>query len=148
VSDPERLVAVWKTLPGTDAAHWPFNAAAVELIRSNTRLFDGVAAVGYNDPSTSEVLGGASADAIRTARVSGDFFDVLGAGPLIGRTLTREDDAAGAEPALVLTHDAWQRRHGGDAGVIGTRLTLDEQRFTIVGVMPPGIFCREASKPG
>jgi hypothetical protein len=39
VSDPERLVAVWKTLPGTDAAHWPFNAAAVELIRSNTRLF-------------------------------------------------------------------------------------------------------------
>src|SRR5215207_3946640 len=45
---PERLVAVWKQLPATGSAHWPFHAAEVEVIRDTSRIFAGVAAAGYN----------------------------------------------------------------------------------------------------
>ncbi len=137
--DAERLVTVSKQLPASGSVQWPFRAADVTLLGDATRVFARVAAIGYNEPSPSEVLDEASSEQIQTARVSGDFFDVLGARPFIGRALTRADDASGAEPVLVITHALWQRRYGGAADVIGRRLTIEEQRFTIVGVMPPDV---------
>ena len=58
--------------------------------------------------------------------------------PFLGRTLNRSDDT-GSERVLVITHGLWQRRYGGAVDVIGRRLTINEQRFTIVGVMPPDV---------
>src|SRR5687767_14012786 len=55
-SNPERLVAVWKQLPATGAAHWPLYAAEVKVIRDASLIFAGVAAAGYNEASPSEVF--------------------------------------------------------------------------------------------
>jgi predicted permease len=138
--NPDRIVTMWKQHPTTGTARWPFHAAELVLIRAAaTDVFAGVAAVGYNEPSQSEIVDKSSAAYINTARVSGDFFDVLRARPLLGRTLNRDDDTAGSERVLVITHGLWQRRYGGAVDVIGRRLTIDDQRFTIVGVMPPDI---------
>jgi putative ABC transport system permease protein len=137
--ESERLVAVWKWLPAAGGARVPIRAAEVDLIGDANRLFAKVAAVGYNDPTPSEIIDGTSATYINTVRVSGDFFDVLGVPPFLGRALTRVDDTSGSEPVLVLTYRLWQRRYGGARDVIGRRLTLGDQRFTIVGVMPPDV---------
>src|SRR5687768_13525155 len=139
MSEPERLVAVWKELPAAGSTHWPFHSAEVDLLGEANRVFTHVAAVGYNEPSQSDVFDGVSAWSIRIARVSGDFFDVLGVRPFLGRALAPADDTTGSEPVLVLTYGVWQSRYGGALDVIGRRLTFNERRFTIVGVMPPDI---------
>ena len=72
---------------------------------------------------------------------SGDFFDVLGATPVLGRALRREDDVVGASPAIVLSYRAWQDRFGGAPDVIGRSVVaqVNDENFKIVGVMPQGL---------
>ncbi|MGH7128047.1 MAG: ADOP family duplicated permease, partial [Planctomycetaceae bacterium] len=82
------------------------------------------------------VVENGSATYLSGAPVTGSFFDVLGVGPVVGRALRPADDRVGAENVIVLTHRVWRRRYGG-ADVIGRRLMVGKQPFTIVGVMPP-----------
>jgi predicted permease len=71
--------------------------------------------------------------------VSGNFFDVLGVPPAAGRTLHAGDDVVpGAHPVAVLGHGFWQRRFGGDPGVVGEALTINGRAFTVVGVAAAG----------
>lgn len=139
MSEPQRLVAVWKELRSTGSTHWPFNAKELDLIRDTKGIFTDVAAVGYNEPSRAEVSDDSLTEFIYTARVTGDFFDVLGVRPFLGRTLNPADNTDGSERVLVITHGLWQRRYGGAIDVVGRRLTVAGQRFVIVGVMPPDI---------
>jgi putative ABC transport system permease protein len=69
--------------------------------------------------------------------VSGDFFDLLGATPALGRTFGIADESAGKNGLIVLSHRFWQRRFGGDAGIIGRAITANNRSFTVVGVMKP-----------
>jgi hypothetical protein len=87
------------------------------------------------------VLADGDLSRLQRAFVSGDFFGVLGATPVLGRALGPEDDVRGASPVLVLSHRAWQQRFGGAADVIGRRVTMHESgvAHTIVGVMPQGL---------
>jgi hypothetical protein len=75
------------------------------------------------------------------ALVSGDFFDVLGATPVLGRALRREDDVVGAAPVIVLSYRAWQDRFGGSPDVIGRSVVaqVNDENFKVVGVMPQGL---------
>jgi predicted permease len=70
--------------------------------------------------------------------VTGDYFQGLGVRAWRGRLLTAADEASGAAPAAVITWEYWQRRLGGEASVIGKNITINNARFTIVGVTPPG----------
>jgi macrolide transport system ATP-binding/permease protein len=78
--------------------------------------------------------------------VSGNYFDVLGLRAVLGRALQPADDVAGAGPVMVLSHLYWQRRFGGDPGVIGGRVTVNGQPHTVVGVMPPGFIGLDMSR--
>jgi predicted permease len=69
--------------------------------------------------------------------VSGDYYEGLGVRAWRGRVLTEADQAGGAEPVAVITWRYWQRRFGGEAGTIGKTATINNVRFTIVGVSPP-----------
>jgi predicted permease len=73
-------------------------------------------------------------------RVTAGFFGrVLGVRPVLGRTFLPGEDQPDAESHIVLLgHDFWQARFGGDPAVLGTRLTLDGEGFAVVGVLPPG----------
>ena len=70
--------------------------------------------------------------------VTGGYFDGLGLQPGLGRLLAEEDDRLGAAPAAVLSHGYWQRRFGGDRGVLGQPIGINGQPFTVVGVAPAG----------
>lgn len=79
--------------------------------------------------------------------VSGDFFQGLGVGAQIGRVLGPADDQKGCGvPGAVLSHGLWQSRYGGNAGVIGQAISLDNRPFTIIGVTPPAFFGVEVGR--
>lgn len=139
VRDQARLYVGWRALPGANQRQWPFRTTDLDLLRKESRLLEGVAGVGYNDPGEVVVSEGGTAAYVRTARVTGEFFNVLGVEPRLGRLLTPRDDVSGAENVLVLAHGLWQRRYGGSREVLGRRVLIGEQPFTIVGVMPPDV---------
>src|SRR5215468_2178798 len=78
------------------------------------------------------------ADVANGQAVSGNYYAGLGVAALLGRTLTDEDDRAGANPVAALSYRYWQRRFNGAAAVIGQQINLNNVAFTVVGVTPPG----------
>jgi putative ABC transport system permease protein len=81
---------------------------------------------------------GGEPEEIQVQRVSSDFFSVLGVPPRLGRSFAREEDAPGANPAVVLSDELWQSRFGGNPAIIGQSITASGRTLTVVGVMPPG----------
>ena len=69
--------------------------------------------------------------------VSGEFFNLLGVKPALGRTFGTADEAAGNNDLIVLSHRLWQRRFGGDSAIIGRPVTANNRSLTVVGVMKP-----------
>jgi putative ABC transport system permease protein len=131
---PERLTLLWTTAPDAPDG-LPSSAATFLEVRDRAQAFTGMAALRawsrpLSDGETSEMVDG--------ARVSPALFPVLGVRPLLGRTFLPEEEREGAERVMVLSHALWQRRYGGDPGVLGRRVTLGGERYTVVGVMPAG----------
>lgn len=87
---------------------------------------------------------GGEADYAPAIWVSGEFFEVLGIRPFLGRLISPSDDPesaqAGCPGAVDLSYSFWQQRYGGDRSVIGKTLTLQGHPFPIVGVTPPSFF--------
>ncbi len=73
---------------------------------------------------------------IRGVRISPSFFAMLGVQAAVGRTFLPEEEAPGRDRVVILTDGLWQRRYGGDPGIIGETLLVDGQPFTVVGVLP------------
>ena len=70
--------------------------------------------------------------------VTGNYFEMLGARPAVGRLLRRDDAAArGAGPVVVLSHELWRSRYGSDPAIVGQRIALGRERFEVVGVTEP-----------
>jgi predicted permease len=82
------------------------------------------------------VLEDTRADQVIFEYVTGNYFPLLGVRPLLGRTLTPDDDVPGAAPAVVISSDYWQSHWGGDAGVLDKPIRLNGQPARIVGVIP------------
>ena len=104
-------------------------------LKDQARSFSGVAA--YWSPSVNLSGDGSDPEKIQAATCSHDLFGVLGVNALIGRALSADDDVPGARRVAVLGHGLWQRRFGGDPGVVGRETMLDGAPTLIVGVMPP-----------
>ena len=76
--------------------------------------------------------------AVPGRRVNWNFFQMLGVKPQLGRLFSAADDRAGATPTAVISDEFWREKFGGDAAVIGKTISLDENPFTLIGVLPPG----------
>ena len=77
-----------------------------------------------------------SPELVQGARVSGNFFWTMGGKPLIGRSITPSDAQPGEDGVVVLSYAFWHDRFGSDGHVLGRILTLDDRRYTVIGVMP------------
>lgn len=137
VRDEGRLLVAWQEFPSSALAHWPFRSADIDTIRRESRFLQTVAGVSYYGAGRGVVAENGRMSYLGGASVTGDFFAVLGVEPFLGRALRREDDRPGAENVLVITHALWRRRYGGAPDAVGRRVTIGEQPFRIVGVMPP-----------
>jgi predicted permease len=72
-------------------------------------------------------------------RISSGFFQTLGFQPLLGREFTRDEELPDNNRAVILSHGLWQQRFGSDPGIIGRKITLSGNPYTVVGVMPTGL---------
>jgi predicted permease len=105
-------------------------------LRDRTRSFSGLVAYRI---SPMNVETGDGAARVWGYLATGNYFDVLGVAPAVGRTFHQEDDRQpGASPFVVLSHDFWIARFGGDPGVVGRTIRINRLPFSIVGVAPPG----------
>jgi putative ABC transport system permease protein len=107
-----------------------------EDLRGQARLFEGFTAF---VPQSANLTGRAEPQRVRAGFVSDSFFDVVGVRPAIGRGFVAGvDDAEGAPLVCVLQHETWQGLFGGDAGLVGREIVLNNEPYTVVGIMPKG----------
>jgi predicted permease len=107
--------------------------------RFDVRATIGVGNSGAGSPGSPGSSAASSTERGFAELVSGNYFRTLGVGTALGRTLGPEDDRVpGAHPVVVLSHAYWQRRFGGDAGVLGRDIRINGHVMTIVGVAQPG----------
>jgi putative ABC transport system permease protein len=136
VAEQDRVVLVRKEAP-RDRSLRAFPHADIAGFLARSRAVERVAGVQYDGAFPYVVGVGADAFSAMGSMVSGEFFEVLGVRPAVGRLLDRRDEAPGAAPAMVISHGLWQRRFGGDSSVVGRTLSFDYPH-TIIGVAPPG----------
>ena len=120
--------------------------SVTELIELRPRI-KGLSHVAFRGgPSFVTMSGVGETRRLQGMRVAPGAFDVLGAGPLLGRTFGASEEAPGAEPVMLLAHDTWQRQFNGDPAIVGRTVMLANAlggpatptTHTIVGVMPRG----------
>lgn len=138
---PDRLVALWETVPGR------FRVAPANYLdwTAQAHSFESMAAFGA---AGFTLTGAGEPERVDGAAVSGRYFETLGVVPALGRAFRAGEDAPGAEKVVVLGHELWQRRFGGDPAILGRGLALDGELHTVVGVMPPGLYPTWASPSG
>jgi len=131
VADPDRLAYVSRGNPGGVFAY-PLYAT----LRDHNQHFEGLAGWGG---ITASLTVGDSAELVTGYIVTGNFFDVLGAGPAArGRLIAPSDDVTpGGHPVAVISYDFWQTRFAGEE-IVGREVRLNGQVFTVVGVTPAG----------
>jgi len=130
---PERLVTVWHLYPSMNGMEAPVSVPGFRDYRAQDRLFERAAVENNWNPN---LTGQGEPERITAERVSGDWFDVYGVAPLLGRTLRPDEAVAGKNNVVVLSYGMWNRMFGGDRGVIGRSLQLNSETYEIVGVMP------------
>ena len=135
--ESSRLVRLTHTVSNTARATVDQSDATVLLYQNQTRAFDGVAAWRFDDGDLGASEAGQTAIRVRGARVTANFFDVLGVRPALGRAFATGEDRPGKNGVVVLSHRIWQERFHGDPGAIGRQIVVNEVPRTIVGIMPP-----------
>jgi putative ABC transport system permease protein len=131
--EPDRVVMVWERRANSGEANIPISGHEFVGWREQSRVFDGMAII-RGDGFT--LTGNGEPEAINAERVSADFFTVLGVPPMLGRIFAPGEDQAGRNNIVALNQKLWQRRFGSDPEVVGKTVTLSDQPFTVVGVMP------------
>jgi putative ABC transport system permease protein len=100
-----------------------------------TRSFDALAVFKRWQPT---MTGAGEPERFEGQRVSASYFRVLGVQPALGRDLRADDDQRRGARVVVISEGLWRRRFGGDRAIIGRQITLEEDSYTVVGVMPAG----------
>jgi putative ABC transport system permease protein len=97
--------------------------------------FEGVAAA---SPWSLILVTGTGTEQLIASRITANLFDVLKVRPALGGGFTAANEKAGDDQVVILSHDLWMRRFGGDPSVIGRRVEFGRETRQVVGVMPPG----------
>ncbi|CAN5602931.1 ABC transporter permease [soil metagenome] len=103
--------------------------------RAQSRSFSAMAA--YTGAG-AVLTGTGEAKELDGVAVDGDFFDVLGVKPILGRGFGAEEAKEGAPLVVIFSHSIWQRAFGGNPGIIGQQVSLSGRSYTVLGIMPPG----------
>jgi len=133
VRQPEQLVQIYGTLHG-GADYTIQSYLNYTDYRDRNEVFSGVLAYRFAPLSLSH--GGAN-ERVWGYLASGNYFDVLGVQPVLGRGfLPEEDRTPGSHPVVVLSYGCWQRRFAADPSIVGRAIALNGHKFTVVGVAP------------
>jgi putative ABC transport system permease protein len=133
--DGDRLVYLRHS---TDAgANITFSVPEVRDFRTGAPSLAGIAEF---SEWTLTLQGAEGAERIDAGLVTGNYFEVMGLSPILGRVTQPSDDGQGVPPVMVLTHESWMKRFGGDSSIVGKQLTVDKRSVTVIGVLQPAPF--------
>lgn len=133
--DPERLVMVNTTNVARGFANFGTSMPDFRAWRERNTTFERMAA--YNTTSFN-ISGTIEPERVTGAQVSADMFPLLAVSPVRGRAFTTEEQTFGKHHVAIVSEALWQRRFGTDVGLTDQTITLDAERYAIVGVMPGG----------
>ena len=94
------------------------------------------AAIAVSRPYTLSLTGVGEAEQVGVDFISSDFFSILGVKPIMGRTFATGEDEIGAAPVVLVNEGFWKRKLGSSPAILGSSLTLDGRRYTVVGIIP------------
>jgi putative ABC transport system permease protein len=134
-ADPEQLISIRAAYSGTGAQDIPASQPEYHDYLQGVSALQDLAAV-Y--PISINLTGLGEPQRIQASVVSDNYFRVLGVAPAMGRDFTPDDDRGQIGYVTIISHDLWQKRFGGDPGVIGKMVRLDDDPMTIIGIMPRG----------
>lgn len=104
--------------------------------RNDNTVFEHLAAT-HKESRNLSGIPGRDPERVSCASVTRNFFSVVGVSPEIGRIFSEDEDKVGAPPVVVISDHLWQRAFNRDPGVLGRSITLHDQNFDVIGVMPP-----------
>ena len=132
---PDRLVLIAAEQKAKGGRGCPLSWPRISFVHDHAGSFAGMAAF------TSDVFnltGSGDPEQIPAARVSWDFFDILGVRPALGRSFRPEEEKAGGAPVVLIGDALWRRRFAADPAALGRPITLDANDYTVIGILPAG----------
>jgi predicted permease len=143
VRNSQELVVIG-TRDARSGMNTDFSYPRYQDLRDKSTVFAGVLAKAGAEMNVSYA---GQNERVRGQLVSGNYFEVLGVQPWIGRLFTQNDDLKpGAHPVAVLSYGFWHRRFGDDASMVGKEILLNDHAITVVGVTPPGFYGTDLSE--
>src|SRR6476660_6966221 len=134
-SHPDRLVKIVANNRGVGAQDIGLSVPELDDLRTRAGVFDQVTAT---QSGPTNLTGGERPQHPELLEVSPNYFSMLGTSAQIGRVFGPSDEAPGFAEAAVISDSLWARAFGRDPGVLGRKIQLDNDPYTIVGVLPPG----------
>jgi putative ABC transport system permease protein len=139
--DEGRIVSVYSDVARISSPKNPVSPANLRDWKAQSTSFEALAATRLNILS---MMSDDEPERLDGVRVGGEFFQLLGVRPVLGRAIETRDDSPEAPRVVVIAYSLWQRRFAGDRNVLGREVTIDGEKYTIIGVMPAGFrFARD-----
>ena len=136
--DPGRLVVLWQTDTKSGVPFVEVSLDEFEAWRDQARSFSASSAMSAANFRVN-LSGRGEAVQLEGALVSGNFFELLGVKPALGRSFTPEEDRPGGAPVALISHGLWKRQFGSDPGIVGKSVLLDGDPATVIGVLPADV---------
>jgi predicted permease len=134
-SHPDRLVKIVANNKGVGAQDLGFSVPELDDLRTRAGVFDQVTAI---QGGPTNLTGAEHPQHLELLEVSPNYFSMLGISAHIGRVFGPQDEAQGFAEAIVISDSLWASQFGRDPRVLGRKMQLDDDPYTIVGVLPPG----------
>jgi putative ABC transport system permease protein len=135
--DPSQLVLLATQHRGSQGeAQSGFSLNRYDMLRARSRSFAGLSVFASD---SFDLTGGGEPEQVPIARVSPNFFSVLGLKPQLGRVFTEDEGRPEGKLVVMISDRLWHTRYGGDPSIVGHTINLDANTYTVIGVLPAGI---------
>src|SRR3954454_8729485 len=131
--NPDRLVRIAADARATNGRNIGISQPELDDLRDRAGIFEGVTALW---PVSASFVGGDRPERIEVLVTSANYFQLLGAAPQLGRVYGPDDAVPGFSDAVVISDGLWRRAFGGSRDIIGRKVVMDTDTYTVVGVMP------------
>jgi putative ABC transport system permease protein len=143
--DADRIVTIWQRPASHPGEREDVSPADFLDWRDRARSFSALAGI---VPYSRNFTGGTEPEVLFGAQVTEGFFDAIGMPPLLGRGFRPEEHTTGGRRAVVITYGFWQSRYAGDPNIVNKTISLDNEPWTIVGVLPQTFAPQILPRPG
>ena len=134
--EPERLVRIYTRTPGPNSRRFELSPGKFYGWQRDARSFEGMAMYQCCGFRELALAGAGSARTVRATAVSAGFFEIVRARPALGRVFRQDEDTPGGKYVVVLSDRFWRTEFGGNPDVIGRTVKLNDELYTVVGVLP------------